>query len=76
MELRPVLGGFLRPFGTAWFVIQFLKGKGTEDSKRIDPDIGAPMTDVHFEYKSTLHRAHARDVVEREEEKGGIAGAV
>ena len=27
------------------------------------------MTDIHFEYKSALHRAHARDAVEREEEK-------
>lgn len=27
------------------------------------------MTDIHFEYKSALHRAHARDVVEREEER-------
>lgn len=27
------------------------------------------MTDIHFEYKSALHRAYARDAVEREEEK-------
>ena len=27
------------------------------------------MTDIHFEYKSALHRAHARDAVEREEER-------
>jgi hypothetical protein len=69
MELRPSTGGFLRPFGTAWFVIEFLKGNGPEESKRIDPEVGAPMTDIHFEYKSALHRAHARDSVEREEEK-------
>jgi len=69
MELRPITGGFVRPFGTAWFIIEFLKGNGPEDSKRIDPEIGAPMTDIHFEYKSALHRAHARDTVEREEEK-------
>ena len=77
MELRPVTGGFLRPFGTAWFIIEFLKGNGPEDSKHIDPAIGAPMTDIHYEYKSALHRAHARDIVEREEErrirKGGPA---
>jgi len=59
----------LRPFGTARFIIEFLKGNGPEDSKRIDPDIGAPMTDIHYEYKSALHRAHARDTVEREEER-------
>lgn len=68
-KLRPGLGGFLRPFGTAWFIIEFLKGNAPQGSKRIDPDIGAPMTDIHFEYKSALHRAHARDAVEREEER-------
>ena len=69
MDLRPVLGGFIRPFGTAWFIIEFLKGNGPEDSKQIDPDIGAPMTDIHFEYKSALHRAHAKHAAEREEER-------
>jgi len=49
MELRPTTGGFLRPFGTAWFIIEFLKGNGPEDSKRINPEIGAPMTDIHDE---------------------------
>jgi len=68
-ELRPTIGGFLRPFGTAWFIIEFLKGNGPEGSKRIDPGIGAPMSDIHFEYKGALHRAHARDAVEREEER-------
>ena len=66
--LRTTTGGFLRPFGTAWFIMEFLKGNGPEDSKRIDPDIGAPMTDVHFEYKSALHRSYARDSVEKDEE--------
>lgn len=64
MELRPRNGSFLRPFGTAWFIIEFLKGHGPEDSKEIDPNIGAPMTDIHFKYKSALHRVHARDAVE------------
>ncbi len=27
------------------------------------------MTDIHFKYKSALHRAHARDAVERDEER-------
>lgn len=69
LPLRPNRGRFLRPFGTAWFIIEFLKGNGPEDSKKIEPDIGAPMSDIHFEYKSALHRAHARDAVEREEER-------
>ena len=59
----------MRPFGCGWFITEFLKGKGPEDSTRIDPDIGAPMTDIHFEYKGALHRAHAWDAVQREEEK-------
>jgi hypothetical protein len=69
MDLRPINGGFLRPFGTAWFIMEFLKGNGPEESKRIDSEVGAPMTDIHYEYKSALHRAHARDSVEREEER-------
>jgi len=67
LPVRPERGGFLRPFGTAWFIIEFLKGNAPEGSKQIDPEEGAPMTDIHFEYKSALHRAHARDAVEREE---------
>lgn len=67
--IRPQVGGFLRPFGTAWFIIEFLKGNAPEGSRKIDPEVGAPMTDIHYEYKSALHRAHARDAVERAEEK-------
>ena len=77
MEIKPMTGGFVRPFGTAWFVIEALKGNAPEGSKRIDPAVGAPMSDIHFEYKNALHRAHARDLVEKEEEKrirnGGLA---
>jgi len=67
--VKPSIGGFLRPFGTAWFIIEFLKGNGPEGSRRIAPDVGAPMVDIHGEYKDALHRAHARDAVEREEER-------
>ena len=67
--LRPNKGGWLRPFGAAWFIIEYLKGNGPEDSKHIDPSEGACMVDIHYEYKSALHRAHARDSVEREEER-------
>ena len=69
LPLRPNKGGYLRPFGTAWFITEFLKGNGPEDSKRIDPDVGAPMTDIHYHYKSALHRAHASDAAVREEEE-------
>ena len=66
--VRPERGGMLRPFGAAWFIIEFLKGNGPEDSTIIDPAEGSPPTDIHAEYKSALHRAHARDAVERLEE--------
>ena len=69
IELKPVTGGFLRPFGCAEFIMDFLKGYGPADSEKIDPAIGAPMTDIHAEYKEALHRARARDAVEHEEEK-------
>ena len=69
LELKPKRGGFMRPFGCGWFVREYLLGKGPYGSPKIDPEIGAPMPDIHFEYKSALHRAHARDTVEREEEK-------
>jgi len=69
MDLRPIIGGSQKPFGCAEFIIEFLKGHGPEGSKKIDLKIGTPMTDIHAEYKGALHRAHARDAVEREEEK-------
>jgi hypothetical protein len=69
MKLRPAIGGYQRPFRTAWFIIEFLKGKGPAGSKRIDPSTGAPMTDIHFEYKSALHRAHAKEAAEMDEER-------
>ena len=41
MELRPAAGGFLRPFGTAWFIIEFLKGTEPETAgKGVAGDIG------------------------------------
>ena len=69
VAIRPKQGGFLRPFGCAWFIIEFLKGNAPEDRRQIDPEVGAPMVDILAEYKSALLRAFARDAVEREEEK-------
>ncbi len=69
MELRPRNGGFLRPFPTTWFIIEFLKGHGPQGAPEVEPVTGATMTDTHFEYKNALHRAYARDAVEKEEEK-------
>ena len=66
--LRPARGGFIRPFGCAWFIREFLAGHAPEGSPIIDPDIGAPQTDINYQYKSALVRAIARDRAERLEE--------
>jgi len=67
--LRPARGGFLRPFGCGWFIREFLLGKTPNGSPRIDPDIGAPQTDIHHYYKQSLFRAYAEDMVAVEEEE-------
>lgn len=67
--LRPNRGGYgLKPFGVAWFVREYLAGRGPQDSKRIDPSEGAPMVDIFQEYKTALLKAHAEDAVARDEE--------
>lgn len=67
--LRPYRGGMLRPFGTAWFIREFLAGRGPEGSPIIDPSVGAPQTDVFSAYKDAQHRAFAEDMVAGEEER-------
>lgn len=67
--LRPARGGFLRPFGCAWFIREFLLGNGPMGSPKIDPDTRAPQVDVHRAYKEALHRDWAEDMVARQEEE-------
>ncbi len=67
--LRPIKGGFLRPFGCGQFIQEFLKGNGPQGSPRIDPQIGAPQSDIFFYYKMALILATARDRAARHEEK-------
>ena len=43
--LRPVRGGFLRPFRCSWFIREFLMGNGPYGSPMIDPNVGAPQAD-------------------------------
>ena len=69
MPLRPPLGGFLRPFGCGWFIREFLLGNGPYESPPIDPDEGAPQSDIFRAYKLALHREFARDAAIRAEEK-------
>ena len=67
--LRPARGGFLRPFGCAIFIRDFLLGQGPYGSKRINPDTGAPQADICYQYKMALIRATALDRATRHEEK-------
>ncbi len=63
MPLRPPIGGFMRPFGCAWFIVEFLKGNGPEGSPKINPGVGACMVDIHYQYKTALHRTYAEDAI-------------
>ena len=67
--LKPVRGGFLRPFGCGWFIREFLMGNGPHGSPAIDPDVGAPQADIFHHYKMALMRATALDRATRVEEK-------
>ena len=67
--LRPVRGGFLRPFGCAWFIWQFLLGNGPYGSPSINPEVGACQADIFHHYKVALMRATALDRATRAEER-------
>jgi hypothetical protein len=69
LPLRPNRGGFVRPFGCGPFIRDFLLGKGPYGSPVIDPDVGAPQSDIFREYKLALMRATALDRATRTEEK-------
>ena len=67
--LRPARGGFLRPFGCGWFIREFLLGYAPEGSSVVDPDIGAPQSDIFYHYKMALRKATALDRATRMEER-------
>ena len=67
--LKPVRGGFLRPFGCGWFIREFLLGHGPNGSPKIDPSEGACQIDIREHYKTALFREHAEDAVAREIER-------
>lgn len=67
--LRPPRGGFLRPFGCGEFIRKLLLGEGPNGSPRIDPDIGAPQSDIFYCYKVALMKATALDRATRAEER-------
>jgi hypothetical protein len=64
-SLRPVKGGFLRPFGCGEFIHQYLAGLGPEGSANIDPLLGATQVDINYAYKESLAQATARERAER-----------
>jgi hypothetical protein len=68
-QLKPTRGGFLRPFGCGWFIREYLSGKGPFDAQAINPQIGAPQSDIFHEYKMALIKAAALDRATRTEEK-------
>jgi len=65
MELRPTRGGFARPFGAGWFIREYLLGNGPEGSTKIDPERGAPQSDINYEYKVSLATATAKTRAEK-----------
>ena len=67
--LRPIRGGFLRPFGCGWFIREFLSGHSPNGSAEIDPDVGAPQADIFYHYKTALLKAIALDRATRREER-------
>jgi len=69
LPLKPIRGGFLRPFGCGWFIREFLLGHGPEGSPKIDPNIGAPQAEIFYHYKVALRRATAVDRATRVEER-------
>jgi len=69
LPLRPKRGGFLRPFGCGSFIRDFLLGKGSYGSPKIDPKAGAPQADIFHHYKLALMKATALDRATRAEEK-------
>jgi hypothetical protein len=69
MNLKPVRGGFLKPFGCGEFICEFLSGRGPNGSPAIDPEVGAPQADIFHHYKTALLKATALDKATRREEK-------
>jgi len=63
--LRPNHGGFGRPLQCGLFIRSFLLGEAPEGSTAINPDKGAPQSDINFQYKEALARATAREHAEK-----------
>ncbi len=69
LPLRPRRGGFLRPFGCAWFIREYLAGHAPYGSPSLNPAIGAPQADIFRHYKEALLQESAMDRAVRAETK-------
>jgi len=69
MDLKPTRGGFLRAFGCAWFIKEYLAGNGPSGSPKVEPEVGAPQADIFHHYKIALAKATALDKATRREER-------
>jgi len=69
LQLKPLRGGFLRPFGCGLFIKEFLSGNSPYGSPVIDPAVGAPQADIFYHYKQALIRETAIDRATRIEER-------
>jgi len=69
LPLKPKRGGFLRPFGCAEFIRDYLLGKGLHGAPKIAPEVGAPQAEIFHHYKMALMRVTAEDRATGTEEK-------
>jgi hypothetical protein len=67
--LRPIRGGFLSPFGCAWFIREYLLGNAPYHSPAIEPEVGSFQADIFYHYKQALRQITAEDSATRTEEK-------
>ena len=75
LPLTPGRGGYLRPFGTAIFIRDYLMARGPDYGVEvIDPDRGAAITDIHSAYKRALHFDMAEDMAARDAEEAARKG--
>lgn len=69
LPLRPRRGGFLRPFGCGSFIRDFLMGNAPFGSPSIDPEIGAPQSDIFHFYKMARLEFTAMERATMQEER-------
>lgn len=68
--MKPLRGGFMRPFGCGIFIRGFLVGRGAAyGAPVVDPNRGAPQADIFYHYKRALHAAYAEDATAWENDR-------